>query len=167
MLICPRTLVYKITHRGDPDQFGLFGAQDCMGQIRNRSFEAVIGIGAKSAWNGDVDLVGRIVWIGIGPSKTLARGFRGPVVAFQHFVRFDAQPCNGPILRVHAPLLFQRLFESRARHMMSDSQSEPIQAEVRMVLQLARRERQNQSLHSRTVRAVKRKRCVSTACIAC
>jgi hypothetical protein len=40
-----RILVYKRTHNGDPDQNGCFGAEDCMGMVRERHFDAVIGIG--------------------------------------------------------------------------------------------------------------------------
>jgi hypothetical protein len=41
------TLVYKRTHTGDPNTQGVFGCHDCMGQIRRRSFDAVIGVGGK------------------------------------------------------------------------------------------------------------------------
>jgi hypothetical protein len=37
--------VYKRTHPGDPGPEGVFGIQDCMGAIRARDFDAVIGDG--------------------------------------------------------------------------------------------------------------------------
>ena len=41
-----RTLIYKRTHTGDPDpKAGVFGNNDCMGTVRKRDFDAVIGIG--------------------------------------------------------------------------------------------------------------------------
>ena len=40
-----RILIYKRTHNGDPDAKGCFGACDCMGSVRSRSFDAVIGVG--------------------------------------------------------------------------------------------------------------------------
>jgi hypothetical protein len=41
-----RTLIYKRTHTGDPDpESGVFGNRDCMGTVRGRRFDAVIGIG--------------------------------------------------------------------------------------------------------------------------
>jgi hypothetical protein len=46
------TLVYKRTHTGDPDESGIFGIHDCMGQVRGWNFGAVIGVGGKSPWHG-------------------------------------------------------------------------------------------------------------------
>jgi hypothetical protein len=41
-----RTLIYKRTHTGDPDpETGVFGNNDCMGEVRCWDFDAVIGIG--------------------------------------------------------------------------------------------------------------------------
>ena len=40
-----RVLVYKRTHNGDPDRYGSFGLHDCMRGIRDRGFDAVIGVG--------------------------------------------------------------------------------------------------------------------------
>src|SRR5215471_8860220 len=62
-----RTLVYKMTHIGDPDPAtGLWGETGCMGQVRSYQFDAVIGIGGTSAIDG---IAGKIVWIGTGPHK--------------------------------------------------------------------------------------------------
>jgi len=41
------TLIYKRTHRGDPNESGVFGVWNCMGQIRGWEFDAVIGMEAK------------------------------------------------------------------------------------------------------------------------
>ena len=46
-----RILTYKRTHKGDPDNRGVFGINDCMGAIRNRKFDAVVGIGSKAPWD--------------------------------------------------------------------------------------------------------------------
>ena len=44
------TLVYKMTHKGDPDsELGFWGVEDCMGQVRGYGFDAVIGIGGMTA----------------------------------------------------------------------------------------------------------------------
>ena len=40
-----KVLVYKRTHNGDPDANGCFGAYDCMGTVRDRQYDAVIGVG--------------------------------------------------------------------------------------------------------------------------
>jgi hypothetical protein len=45
-----RTFIYKRTHQGDPDNQGWFGIQDCMGSLRRRDFDAVIGVGGISDW---------------------------------------------------------------------------------------------------------------------
>ena len=39
-----QTLIYKRTHKGDPDKQGRFGIHDCMGRVRSRDFDAVIGM---------------------------------------------------------------------------------------------------------------------------
>ena len=44
-----RVLIYKRTHTDDPDRLGQFGINDCMGKVRDRDFDAVIGIGGISA----------------------------------------------------------------------------------------------------------------------
>jgi hypothetical protein len=38
-------LIYKRTHPRDPDVDGRFGCEDCMGAVRSRSYDAVIGVG--------------------------------------------------------------------------------------------------------------------------
>lgn len=40
-----RTLIYKRTHPGDPDETGRFGIHDCMGKVRSWQFDAVVGEG--------------------------------------------------------------------------------------------------------------------------
>ncbi|WP_112487513.1 hypothetical protein [Thiomonas sp. X19] len=40
-----RILTYKRTHVGDPDEFGRFGINDCMGRVRGYRYDAVIGVG--------------------------------------------------------------------------------------------------------------------------
>jgi hypothetical protein len=44
-----RVLVDKRTHFGDPDESGRFGVFDCIGTVRDRDDEAVIGIGGRGA----------------------------------------------------------------------------------------------------------------------
>ena len=85
------TLVYKMTHTGDPDfDLGLWGVndKDCMGKVRDFGFDAVIGIGGCSWWPNEPNRAGEIVWIGLGPLKTPVKGKRGPEVRFAHFRPF-------------------------------------------------------------------------------
>ena len=44
-----RVLIYKRAHPFDPNEDGVFGCQDCMGAVRARRFDAVIGVGGISA----------------------------------------------------------------------------------------------------------------------
>jgi len=37
-----RILTYKRTHTGDPSPDGVFGVHDCMGRIRDLSYDAII-----------------------------------------------------------------------------------------------------------------------------
>jgi hypothetical protein len=83
------TLVYKMTHKGDPDSnLGFWGVEDCMGQVRGYEFDAVIGIGGRSWWTNQTSRTGEIVWIGLGP-EIVAQGKRGPVLRFAHFRYFQ------------------------------------------------------------------------------
>src|SRR5215471_4955428 len=82
------TLVYKMTHKGDPDSdLGLWGVEDCMGQVRGFGFDAVIGIGGRSWWRNQTSRTGEVVWIGIGP-EIVDQARRGPVLRFAHFRYF-------------------------------------------------------------------------------
>jgi hypothetical protein len=65
----PVVMIYKRTHKGDPGQDGIFGINGCMGGMRKREYDAVIGIGGKRPWSRDKDIACRINWIGITPTK--------------------------------------------------------------------------------------------------
>jgi len=154
------TLVYKRTHRGDPDAArGIFGIHDCMGQVRSWGFDAVIGVGGKSPDRDHEDIDRRINWIGINrrPSSTKApRHFRGPFVEFEHFVLLEE---NGPYLKEHARNLFRYMFQDQhVRAVMSRNLSDVMQKEVQGILRWAN----NQP--SRKARAVGRKASTKRKC---
>jgi hypothetical protein len=128
----PRTLVYKRTHDGDPDRAGRFGAYDCMGSVRTRRFEAVIGVGGVGAEPRRHGIAEKVNWIGIGPHKT-GKGRRGPVLTFDRFKWFGRE---GPRLAVVAPALAAHLYGRNVRSLMSFSDVEA--AEVRSILDMAR-----------------------------
>lgn len=88
-----KVLIYKRTHKGDPDLDGVFGTQDCMGRIRNWNYDAVIGIGGIAPWKKDVDIKCKINWIGLGPKK-IASTERGNMIAFAHFELYEGQGKN-------------------------------------------------------------------------
>jgi hypothetical protein len=84
-----RTLIYKRTHKGDPDSNGQFGIRTCMGRVRGYAFDAVIGIGGIGAEAIREGISRKITWIGIGAKKRSVRNARDPVVTFDHFILFD------------------------------------------------------------------------------
>jgi hypothetical protein len=112
------TLVYKRDHHGDPDEDGVFGCNDCMGQVREWPFRAVIGIGGIGPAVA-ADITGRINWIGIGPHRRPAPPeweYRGPLVTFDRFV-----DCNslGWMVRLVAPHLASRMYGVNVRATMT------------------------------------------------
>jgi len=130
------TLIYKRTHKGDPNEEGIFGIHNCMGRIRSWSFDAVIGVGGKSPWQRDKDIAFKITWIGINPHKTDAPpeciGF---CLKFECFILWDE---TGPDLKSIAPNLFRYMFEDKqVRHVMSRSLTIQMQEEVTTILKLA------------------------------
>ena len=128
-----RVLVYKRTHPDDPDANGCFGAQDCMGMIRARRFDAVIGVGGLGQEPRSHLIAGKINWIGIGPRR--GEWYRrGPLVTFAQFRDFGTE---GESFRARAPHLASRMYGRRMRHVMTDSMTEAEQREVRSLLALA------------------------------
>jgi len=145
-----RTLVYRMTHSGDPDaRSGVWGVSDCMGRVRAQGFQAVIGIGGKTAIDG---LAGRLVWIGIDPSKSPSRhpGWRGPEVRFRRFRYFGDE---GPFLIDLAPHLAQSLYLRPPRiPVQSSSLSPEAQREIAEILAMAVSARHSQPRRTTMVR---------------
>jgi hypothetical protein len=126
-----RVLIYKRTHTGDPDEDGLFGCNLCMGQVRAREFEAVIGVGGMGKEPVDAEIAGKVTWIGIGPHQLGIAGDGYPIWAFEKFYLKDR---DGKQFRDKAPRLAQRMFKKYgARSVMADDDPE-----VAEVLKLAR-----------------------------
>jgi hypothetical protein len=144
------TLVYKRTHKGDPDESAIFGIHDCMGRVRSLPFDAVIGVGGKSPWPNSKDIALKINWVGIGPHKSeassivwsgarrpdWAKVFRAPLVAFDHFVFFPDG--TGPMLEDRARLLSRHMFKDSKHFVMSRSlRSEGMKEEIQEILEWA------------------------------
>ena len=111
-----RTLVYKRTHSGDPDPAtGVFGNNDCMGQVRRWPFDAVIGVGGLGPEAERNQIAGKITWIGIGPHRRQAGSGRGPLVSFDHFLYYGEK---GDALRKIAPRLSEHIYDGRVRATM-------------------------------------------------
>ena len=83
-----RILVYKQTHLGDPDQGGAW--RRCMGRIRLRTYDAVIGFGGYGPEPQQWGIAEKLTWIGIGPQP------RYGIVRFEHFRNFGN---NGPLVK--------------------------------------------------------------------
>lgn len=127
-----RTLVYKRTHSGDPDALGQFGIHDCMGSVRGREYDAVIGVGGIGPWPRREGIAKKLTWVGIGPHK-VGRPDR-PLVTFDHFLYFGE---TGPNLAKHAPALAAHVYGRNSRTLMSFSDDE--QAEVDRILAMAKK----------------------------
>ena len=130
-----RTLIYKRTHNGDPDESGEFGIHDCLGRVRAWDFEAVIGVGGIGTEPVSHGLNGKVNWIGIGPHKRKVTGKRGPLVTFDRFIFYGAR---GPNFESLAPTLAERIYSKYVRVIMKGL-SEAEQREVDAVLKLAKR----------------------------
>lgn len=132
-----RTLVYKRTHPHDPDERGCFGVEDCMGAVRTRKFDAVIGVGGNGPEAHSHELNGKVNWIGIGAHKhNTPDGYRGPLVTFDHFLLFEA---TGPDFRQLAPNLAKRIYSTQGRCSFIRF-SEIEQTEIDRILNLAEAE---------------------------
>jgi hypothetical protein len=82
-----RVFIHEPTHNGDPDRNGWFGVEDCMGSVRNREFDAVIGI--DSIGDGKGMVLGR-------QTKPKLRLWRGqPGDGAKSRTRFSAEEKRG------------------------------------------------------------------------
>lgn len=125
-----RVLIYKRTHKGDPDSDGIFGVRDCMGSVRNWKYDAVIGIGGKSPWKQDVDIKYKINWIGLEP-KRIVPTERGDRVVFAHFELYEEK---GKSIKDNFPNLFEYMYGNKKRFDMSFDMPENVLIEVMEIL---------------------------------
>lgn len=128
-----RILVYKRTHSGDPDVSGCFGAFDCMGTVRDREYDAVVGVGGIGLEAVSNGIDGEINWIGIGPHKRYVDDKRGPEVLFDHFLDFRSE---GPDFRTLAPQLSVRMYGDNVRSILG-GMSDAEQKEAEGIVHLA------------------------------
>jgi len=134
-----RVLIYKRTHKGDPDQSGWFGHNGCMGKVRRFDFQAVIGIGGIGAEPAKEGIAGRINWIGTGAHAESHLINGGPVIIFKHFRLFEK---SGKELNSMAPKLAGRFYSQNApRYIFSDSPelTDVERKEIESILKMAQR----------------------------
>ena len=104
-----------------------------MGKVRDRDFDAVIGVGGIGTEAEDCGIAGRINWIGIGPHKLKVRGVKWPMLTFDHFCDFGT---NGRDFRILAPNLAERMYSNNFRQVMDDVS--PVEyCEMESILRLA------------------------------
>ena len=131
-----KVLIYKRTHKGDSDKSGVFGIQDCMGQIRDWDYDAVIGIGGKVPWKKYSDIKYKINWIGINPRRIESNSKRGSYVVFEHY---DLQEGKGRNIKTEFPNLFDYMFSSRNRFKMPAELPPHVFEEVNELLNSAKK----------------------------
>jgi len=125
-----RVLIYKRTHKCDPNSEGIFGNEDCMGRIRNWNYDAVIGIGGNSPCKKDYDIRHKINWIGLEPKKIPSKK-KGDLVVFSHFELYEEKGMN---IKDNFPNLFQYMYGKQKRFDMSSDLPSDVQEEVKTIL---------------------------------
>jgi hypothetical protein len=156
----PRVLIYKRTHPGDPTPEGVFGFEDCMGSVRTRRFDAVIGVGGTSSEPRAYGIDRRLNWVGVG-AHILERwplGYRGPLITFDRFILLEDE---GPNLSQIAPALAQHVYGMHRRVVMSDSLNDALLEEVAGILKLP----PNRSRRATRSATTQRRGCFATSCL--
>jgi len=135
-----RILTYKRTHTGDPDKNGRFGIYDCLGQIRNYNYDAVIGVGGIGNEPMSYGIDKKINWVGIHPTQNAIANTSSVVVKFDTFLLLEQE---GPLLEAMAPNLARRLYDQKARFLLN-SYSETEQKEAEAILNWASKTKSRQ-----------------------
>jgi hypothetical protein len=104
-----RILVYKRTHFGDPNLAGVFGCHRCMGSVRGKQFDAVIGVGGVGDEPKRHGIDRLITWVGVGASRhaSARTDDAHPTVTFDRFCLYNT---FGVPLDTVAPMLARRMY---------------------------------------------------------
>ena len=124
-----RVLIYKRTHTGDPDETGAFGIYECMGQVRAREFDAVIGVGGIGPEAVRFGIDRKVNWIGIGCHQIGVASDGYPMLAVEHYYQKDAE---GPLLSDKAPRLAKRLLATHGPRIIMVNADHEIEALLRL-----------------------------------
>jgi hypothetical protein len=146
----PVILVYRRTHKGDPNDGGIFGFNDCMKSVRDWEYDAVIGIGGSKPDRGYEEIKEKITWIGICPNKEDRfvtqedkermkmnnpefEDFGGKLVTFDRFLFLD-KPVSD-----ECPYLYKHMFEEGKipRQAKNFEKYPEIYSELKAILKLA------------------------------
>ncbi len=128
-----KVLIYKRTHKGDPNPEGIFGINDCMGRVRNWDYDAVIGIGGNSPWKQNADIKHKINWIGLHPKKIKSPDKRGAQIIFEHFQLFEEK---GADIKEKYPHLFKYMYSNSKRFDLSTQLPKVVLEEVNEILKI-------------------------------
>lgn len=123
-----KVFIYKRTHTGDPGESGVFGINDCMGKMRNGDYDAVIGIGGKTA---PKEIKYKINWIGLIPKKISSPKRNGDVVVFANFKLYE--DCGNNI-QDYCPNLFNYMYNPGRRFTKASNLPENVLEEVKLIL---------------------------------
>ncbi len=135
-----RVLIYKRTHKGDPDQRGQFGINCCMGSFRSRDYYAVIGIGGTSERPVADGIDRKLNWIGVGAKRHPINDGTQHLVTFDRFVLYEDA---GRDFEKIAPIIARQFYEGDARQLVYDKSrkdrtfSREETAEINFILSLA------------------------------
>lgn len=106
-------LIYRRTHPFDPNRQGVFGCQDCMGNVRNWNYQVVVGVGGFGAEPRSWGMEGRLNWVGINKREGPVHPKRGvPKYTFEYFVLLEHK---GPYFAAMCPRLAERLYGTPGR----------------------------------------------------
>ena len=128
-----KILIYRRTHKGDPDQQGRFGINGCMGGVRGYGYDAVIGVGGTGDEPRAEGLSLKVNWVGRYPRKRPNPvDPRGPLVSFLRG-NFRLMEDRGPLLSDISPLLAEAVY-GRQRRFLFTSIRGKLAAEARRVI---------------------------------
>ena len=160
-----RTLIYKRTHSGDPDANGVFGIHNCMGTVRARRYDAVIGIGGIGPEPKRKGIAGKLTWIGIGPHRVFDDPDHPdcPRVTFDHFW-YSGE--FGPLVEARYPALASRMYKTNVRvlmHLAAEGRPVELDRDIKKILRLAKDSPSSRQLRKRKFQYAVEK-CRPTSC---
>ena len=105
-----------------------------MGTVRDREYDALVGVGGigTDAVSNCID--GQVNWIGIGPHKVYVENKRGPEVMFDHFRSYGT---DGPNFRTPAPVLAERMYAYNIRSILGGLSAAELAEAITIVQQAA------------------------------
>lgn len=131
-----KILIYKRTHKNDPDRHGRFGIQGCMGRVRGYPFDAVIGVGGISGWPQAEGIARKVNWVGRFPRKQPNPiDARGPLVTFRRG-DFRVLEDRGPLLATMSGPLAAAVYGSRNRFLFRSIRGQLAIEARRVILEL-------------------------------